>query len=73
MADFVPDVPDEKELSISQRCDVHSQTMCKFAGVSIKLGSVEIRQDEMEERLVKLEKTREEKLDLIIDMLKRMT
>lgn len=72
MDEFIPDVPDEPELSISQKCADHSQTMCKFSSVLIQLGTVEQRQDVFESRLLKLEKTRDEKLDLIIDMLKRM-
>jgi hypothetical protein len=72
MADFIPDVAGEPKLSIAQQCADHSQTMCKFSSVLINLGTVEQRQDGFEARLAKLEKTRDEKLDLIIDMLKRM-
>lgn len=48
--------------SIPEMCNGHAQTQRD-------IGLVNVRIDKTEDRLTKLEKTRDEKLDMIIDML----
>jgi hypothetical protein len=72
MAELIPDVPEERELDIYEKCGKHAQTMKVINDVLIQIGNINLRLDAIVERLVKLEKTRDEKLDTIIDMLKNM-
>jgi hypothetical protein len=58
---FIPDCP-EMEQAIADRCNKHAQVMKE-------IGKVIVRQDDFEMRIAKLEKTPDEKLDMIIALL----
>jgi hypothetical protein len=65
MADFVEDYPSEKKPDIYERCGKHAQTMMKFNDVLIQVSNMNNRQDNMEDRLVKLEKMKDDIFDRI--------
>ena len=61
-SDFKPDCPNKIE--IPEMCKKHAQTMRD-------IGKVNVRVDSIEDRLSKLEKSPDEKLDLIISLLQK--
>lgn len=69
-------VREEKLDQLRETTGAAGESIADMCGVCAQrernIGLINVRMDSFDERLSKLEKTRDEKLDLIIDMLKRM-